>query len=81
MFAQEPVFVGDDNGQSMRKLFFQACATEGVDVVGSTPYVESTIKLSKQNINWIVDVGNWIPPLPSKMPHISEVEREDSHAS
>lgn len=64
VFAQDPVFVGDDNGQSMRKLFFRACATEGVDAVGSTPYVESTVKLSKQNINWIVDVGNWIFHFP-----------------
>lgn len=48
----------------MRKLFFHACATEGVDVVGSAPYVESTTKLSKQNINWIVDVGNWTLHFP-----------------
>lgn len=74
----------------MRKLFFQACATEGVDVVGSTPYIESTVKLSKQNISWIVDVGNWILHFPfsfhswkSKIrPHISEIKLEkDSHAS
>lgn len=39
-------------------MFFKACEMEGVDVIGSTPYVEPTVKLSKQNINWIVDVGN-----------------------
>jgi hypothetical protein len=58
VFAQEAAFVGDDKGLAMRKLFFTACAREGVDAVGSAPYVEPNVKLSKQNIDWIVDIGN-----------------------
>lgn len=52
------MFIGEDNGQRTRQLFFEACEREGVDVVGSTPYVEPTVLLAKKNIEWIVDIGN-----------------------
>ncbi|RPB10876.1 Metallo-dependent hydrolase [Morchella conica CCBAS932] len=57
VFAQEAVFIGEDNGVAMRKLFFEACEREGVDAIGSTPYVETTVALAKKNIDWIIDIA------------------------
>lgn len=51
------MFIGEDHGVAMRKLFFEACEREGVDAIGSAPYVETTVALAKKNIEWIIDIG------------------------
>lgn len=53
-FAQLPLFSGDDGGNEIRKLMVAAAQREGVDVLGSTPYVESDEFKSKMNVRWIV---------------------------
>ncbi|KAF2812639.1 cytosine deaminase protein-like protein [Mytilinidion resinicola] len=52
-FAQLPLFSGDDGGEKIRDLMSQAAHREGVDVVGSTPYVEQDEVKMKMNIRWI----------------------------
>lgn len=70
-FAQDPLFsfsqeegISHTNETSptlqslkMRTLFAQAAAMEGVDVVGSTPYVESDDLHMKLNISWVTDLA------------------------
>lgn len=56
------MFIGEDNGVAMRKLFFEACERDGVDAIGSAPYVEMTVALAKKNIDWIIDIGNCAGP-------------------
>ncbi|KAF2706358.1 cytosine deaminase protein-like protein [Pleomassaria siparia CBS 279.74] len=53
VFAQLPLFSGDDDGEEVRKLMTSAALREGVDVVGSTPYVEKDKARSKDNVSWI----------------------------
>jgi cytosine/adenosine deaminase-related metal-dependent hydrolase len=52
-FAQLPLFSGADNGEEVRKLMTVAAGKEGVDVLGSTPYVEQDGTRQKQNVEWI----------------------------
>lgn len=52
-FAQLPLFSGDDGGEMVRKLMTEAAQREGVDVLGSTPYVEKDDVKSKMNVRWI----------------------------
>ncbi|KAF2020807.1 cytosine deaminase protein-like protein [Aaosphaeria arxii CBS 175.79] len=52
-FAQLPLFSGDDGGEEVRRLMTAAARRDGVDVLGSTPYVESDQTKSKQNVKWI----------------------------
>ncbi|KAF2757808.1 cytosine deaminase protein-like protein [Pseudovirgaria hyperparasitica] len=52
-FAQLPLFSGEDGGEEIRVLMIEAAQTEGVDVVGSTPYVETEVSKCKQNMRWI----------------------------
>jgi cytosine/adenosine deaminase-related metal-dependent hydrolase len=52
-FAQLPLFSGDDGGEEVRKLMTEAALQEGVEVLGSTPYVEGDIHKSKMNVSWI----------------------------
>lgn len=57
-FAQLPLFSGhDDGGEEMRRLVQDAAYREGVDVVGSTPYVEHQTDLAKQNIEYMIDLA------------------------
>jgi cytosine/adenosine deaminase-related metal-dependent hydrolase len=56
-FAQLPAFSGEDNGAELRQLMSQAAQTDGVDVVGSTPYVEDSEAKELQNLEWIVDLA------------------------
>ncbi|KAI4171441.1 MAG: hypothetical protein LQ343_004297 [Gyalolechia ehrenbergii] len=55
-FAQDPVFSGD-NAAEGRNLMEEALRREGVDVVGSTPYVEADEDLMRKNIDWAVDTA------------------------
>ncbi|OCK79253.1 cytosine deaminase protein-like protein [Lepidopterella palustris CBS 459.81] len=52
-FAQLPLFSGDDGGEEIRKLMTAAAHREGVDVIGSTPYVEEDEVKMKMNVRWI----------------------------
>ncbi|KAL1635952.1 hypothetical protein SLS58_010003 [Diplodia intermedia] len=52
-FAQLPLFSGLDGGEVVRKLMTGAAKTPGVDVLGSTPYVESDEIKMKMNVRWI----------------------------
>ncbi|ORY08552.1 cytosine deaminase protein-like protein [Clohesyomyces aquaticus] len=52
-FAQLPLFSGSDGGEEARSLMTEATHREGVDVVGSTPYVEQDEVKMKMNVRWI----------------------------
>jgi cytosine/adenosine deaminase-related metal-dependent hydrolase len=52
-FAQLPLFSGEDGGETVRQLISVAAGREGVDVLGSTPYVEQDEDKSKENVRWI----------------------------
>jgi cytosine/adenosine deaminase-related metal-dependent hydrolase len=59
-FAQVPIFSsseGDEDGGVVRRLLVDAIAKDGVDVVGSTPYVESDVEKQEKNIEWMVDLA------------------------
>lgn len=54
-FAQDPIFStqhGEENMDLMRKAL-EECPQ--IDVIGTTPYVESTIEAAQQNIDWAID--------------------------
>ncbi|QDS67946.1 hypothetical protein FKW77_008873 [Venturia effusa] len=56
-FAQLPLFSGKDDGDMVRKLMQEASVRDGVDVLGSTPYVEDQRDKEKQNIDWITNLA------------------------
>ena len=59
-FAQVPIFSsseGDDDGSVVRRLLVDAVAKDEVEVIGSTPYVESDREKQKKNIEWMVDLA------------------------
>ncbi|KAI7190795.1 Metallo-dependent hydrolase [Hortaea werneckii] len=56
-FAQLPLFSAskdDHNGDTIRSLISEAAARPEVDVLGSTPYVESSRAQMEQNIDWLI---------------------------
>ncbi|KAI4257279.1 MAG: hypothetical protein LQ352_001691 [Teloschistes flavicans] len=55
-FAQDPLFSGE-NALVNRNLIEWALQRDGVDVVGSTPYVETGEEQLYQNIDWAIDVA------------------------
>lgn len=57
VFAQLPLFSGGDGGDEMRRLMQTALRREGVDVVGSTPYVEEDGEKMKRNVAWAVETA------------------------
>jgi cytosine/adenosine deaminase-related metal-dependent hydrolase len=56
-FAQLPLFSGSDDGVEVRKLMATAAADKGVEVLGSTPYVEDDDSKSKKNVRWITELA------------------------
>lgn len=59
-FAQLPLFssaTGDEDGSVIRALVQSAAASPDVDVIGSTPYVESDRDRMKHNVEWMVDLS------------------------
>lgn len=56
-FAQLPLFSGPDGGEEVRKLITAAAREEGVDVLGSTPYVEQDENKQKMNVRWITSLA------------------------
>ncbi|KAL8712725.1 MAG: hypothetical protein Q9225_006885 [Loekoesia sp. 1 TL-2023] len=55
-FAQDAVFSGDAAAEC-RGLMEKALQRDGVDVVGSTPYVEADEELMRRNIDWAIDAA------------------------
>ncbi|PYH88224.1 Metallo-dependent hydrolase [Aspergillus ellipticus CBS 707.79] len=53
-FAQDPIFSGE-YGEGNRQLMEEAVRRPQVDVIGTTPYVESTVEAGKRNIEWAVE--------------------------
>ncbi|KAJ5717316.1 hypothetical protein N7488_002962 [Penicillium malachiteum] len=54
-FAQDPIF-SSEHGEENRRLIEKALAHyPQIDVLGTTPYVESSIETSKQSIEWAID--------------------------
>ncbi|KAF2001918.1 cytosine deaminase protein-like protein [Amniculicola lignicola CBS 123094] len=56
-FAQLPLFSGEGGGKQIRSLMSTAAHQHGVDVVGSTPYVEDDEAASKKNVSWLIDLA------------------------
>ncbi|KAF2651023.1 cytosine deaminase protein-like protein [Lophiostoma macrostomum CBS 122681] len=52
-FAQLPLFSGEHGGEPVRQLMSAAAGREGVDVLGSTPYVEQDEDRSREDVRWI----------------------------
>ncbi|KAL8907165.1 MAG: hypothetical protein Q9207_001587 [Kuettlingeria erythrocarpa] len=55
-FAQNPVFSGEGATEG-RSLMEEALQRDGVDAVGSTPYVESDEDHMRKNIHWAVEIA------------------------
>ncbi|KAM3078162.1 hypothetical protein ACMFMF_004570 [Clarireedia jacksonii] len=55
VFAQDPIFTLDKVGESMPDLLEEAIKKPGVEVLGSTPYVEKNSELMEMNIQWTVE--------------------------
>ncbi|KAJ5987387.1 hypothetical protein N7451_011752 [Penicillium sp. IBT 35674x] len=54
-FAQDPIF-SSKYGEENRSLIEKALGNyPKIDVLGTTPYVESSVEASKKNIEWAVD--------------------------
>jgi cytosine/adenosine deaminase-related metal-dependent hydrolase len=56
-FAQLPLFSGQDDGEEVRNLMITAASYEGVEVLGSTPYVEDGEEKPKENVRWITQLA------------------------
>ena len=56
-FAQHSLFSGPDSGAKNRELMIRAASWKEVDVLGSTPYVESNVDKMKENVEWIVELS------------------------
>jgi cytosine/adenosine deaminase-related metal-dependent hydrolase len=56
-FAQLPLFSGSDEGVEVRDLMTIAAAEEGVEVLGSTPYVEDDESKSRKNVHCITELA------------------------
>ncbi|KAL5115895.1 hypothetical protein ACEQ8H_006211 [Pleosporales sp. CAS-2024a] len=56
-FAQLPLYSGSDDGAQVRRLMAVAANKHGVDVLGSTPYVEDDEPKSRENVRWITELA------------------------
>ncbi|CAD0086223.1 unnamed protein product [Aureobasidium vineae] len=58
VFAQLPLFSGDDGGGEIRRLVEEAVEPSyAADVLGSTPYVEDDREKMKKNVEWTIDLA------------------------
>ncbi len=57
VFAQLPVFTGEDGGAGRRSLIETAVRKKDVDVIGSTPYVEKDLGEMLQNLDWVIELA------------------------
>jgi cytosine/adenosine deaminase-related metal-dependent hydrolase len=56
-FAQLPCFSGADDGKTVRRLLEEAASHPAVDVMGSTPYVESDRAKMRENVRWVSELA------------------------
>ncbi|KAL9583535.1 MAG: hypothetical protein Q9212_002652 [Teloschistes hypoglaucus] len=56
VFAQDPIFSGE-NALDNRDLIEEALQRDGVEVVGSTPYVEADETRMRKNVDWAIDAA------------------------
>ena len=56
VFAQDPIMTPGKNSEG-RKLIEEAMSMKGVDVIGSTPYVEGDDNKMRENIDWAVSAA------------------------
>ncbi|KAJ5200300.1 Phytanoyl-CoA dioxygenase [Penicillium cf. griseofulvum] len=54
-FAQDPIFSSEYGEQNMGFLETALRKYSQIDVIGTTPYVESSPEAAKQNIEWAID--------------------------
>lgn len=54
-FAQDPIFSSDFGQENMALIEKALAQYPQIDVIGTTPYVESSIEAAKKNIDWAVD--------------------------
>ncbi|KAI5209299.1 Metallo-dependent hydrolase [Aureobasidium subglaciale] len=58
VFAQLPLFSGEDGGDEIRSLLKKALdPSYSADVIGSTPYVEDNREKMKKNVEWTIDLA------------------------
>ena len=57
VFAQNPIFSEGENNPQGKQLIEEALRREGVDVLGSTPYVETNLGLMRTNVEWAISVA------------------------
>ncbi|KAI9647435.1 hypothetical protein NHQ30_003820 [Ciborinia camelliae] len=57
VFAQDPIFSHANGSQSMIDLLEQAINQPGVEVIGTTPYVEESLALQEENIQWAIETA------------------------
>lgn len=57
VFAQDPVFSEGKNHPQGKHLIEEALGRDGVDALGSTPYVESNPVLMRTNLDWAVSTA------------------------
>ncbi|KAG9497401.1 hypothetical protein J7337_010261 [Fusarium musae] len=57
-FAQDPIF-STEKGEANRAMFEKALEQFGsdIEVIGSTPYVESDLEAQNQNIRWAIETA------------------------
>jgi cytosine/adenosine deaminase-related metal-dependent hydrolase len=53
-FAQDPIFSSDYGEQNMALIERALARYPQIDVIGTTPYVESSIEAAKKNIDWAI---------------------------
>ncbi|KAJ5498882.1 Phytanoyl-CoA dioxygenase [Penicillium expansum] len=54
-FAQDPIFSSEYGEENMNFLETALDKYPQIDVIGTTPYVESSAEAAKQNIEWAID--------------------------
>lgn len=57
VFAQDPVFSEGKNHPQGKQLIEEALRRDGVDALGTTPYVESDPDLMRKNVEWAVSTA------------------------
>ena len=57
VFAQDPVFSPGEHFPEGKSLIEQGLSREGVDVLGSTPYVKANQELMRANVEWAVSTA------------------------
>lgn len=57
VFAQDPILSNNHGAQAMKQLLIRAIQRPGVEVLGTTPYVERDFTLQEENIQWAIEMA------------------------